>query len=397
MKSIYIIGTGMNGSNTLTAEAGCAIRDADVLIGAKRIVKPFEHYGKPELIAHDTDEILKFIKECKHERIAVLMSGDCGFHSGAEKLVTVLGEYGTEIISGIPSLVYFCGKLKKPWAGVKAISLHGVHGNVAKNAAVNRNCFFLLGGKISAGDVCKRLCEYGLSEIGVYIGERLAYESERITQGKAGDFTELETDNLSVLLTENPRFCSCIRSGIPDDEFIRGDVPMTKSEVRSIAVSKLGIGRDSICWDIGCGSGSVSVEMAVRCYDGMVYSVDKNIAAVNLAKENSRRFCCDNIQASTGEAPHCLSCLPAPGSVFIGGSCGKIGEILSVVYEKNREAIVVITAVSLETLNNAITALKSFEINPEIIQAAITRAKSINGYTMLTAENPVFIIRGKQT
>jgi precorrin-6Y C5,15-methyltransferase (decarboxylating) len=170
---------------------------------------------------------------------------------------------------------------------------------------------------------------------------------------------------------------------------------MTKSEIRSSVISKLDIGRNDICWDIGCGTGSVSVEMALQCYDGAVYAVDKNDEAVKLSAENAFRFGCDNIKIISGEATQVISDFPAPDRVFIGGSCGKIKEIMNAVYDKNICAEIVITAVSLETLNEAVEAFSHFKVyNPEIVQIAVTRTRKLGNHTMLSAENPIFIIKG---
>lgn len=394
---IYIIGTGMDGASTLTAEALEKIRSADALIGAKRVLKPFEALGKPMLECWDTEEICGFIEKSNYENTAVLMSGDCGFYSGAEKLIGALRTYETEVICGISSAVYFCSKIKKPWQDMKFISLHGVTGNIVRNVCMNKFCFFLLGGDVDPSQLCKRLCEYGLQDISVYIGEALAYENEKIYRGKAGELTEISCGNLCAAVTENPDYEQGIQSGIDDKKFIRGKVPMTRSEVRSAVISKLNIGRKDICWDIGCGTGSLSVEMALQCYDGTVFAADKKEDAVLLTTENCKKFGCDNVRIICGDAPECTEKLPAPGKVFIGGSDGKIKEIITAAYLKNPAAEIVITAVSLETLETSLSAFKGFGIIPEVIQIAAARTERIGGHTMLAAENPVFIIKGVRT
>lgn len=392
---IYIIGIGMDGHKTLTPEAKTAVEKADVLVGAKRMTEPFSYLDKECFISWKSGEIADFLRAKTFDTAAVLMSGDCGFFSGAEKLIDVLSDYETEIISGISSPIYFCSKIKKPWEDMRFISLHGADGNIIRSVCKNEYCFFLLGGAVTPAAICKKLCDYGRENMGVYIGENLGYDSEKIYSGTAIDFADTECDNLCVMITENPDFERGIPVGISDNEFIRGSVPMTKSEVRCAVVSKLNVVRDSVCWDIGCGTGSVSVEMALQCFDGKVYAVDKNAGAVSLTKENAYKFGCDNIEIISGTAPGILRELPVPDKVFVGGSSGKIRDILNVVYGKNSKADVVVTAVSIETLNEAVCAFKSFGIaEPEIAQLAVTRTKRIGSHTMLTAENPVFIIKG---
>ncbi len=391
---IYIVGTGMDGDTTLTSKASEIIGAAEILIGAERVLKPFEIYNKPMFTSWKPEEIRKFIEKNNYETAAVLVSGDCGFFSGAERLVKVLGDYETEIICGISAPVYFCSKIKKPWQDLKFISLHGAKGNIIRNICRNKYCFFLLGGDISPAQICKKMCEYGLADVNVYIGENLSLENEKIFVGNALDFTEINCGKLCVMITENMNYEQGILCGIPDADFVRGNSPMTRSEVRSVVISKLNIGANDVCWDIGCGTGSVSVEMALQCFDGTVFSVDKNISAVRLTTENKRKFGCDNINAICGKAPGCLSDFPVPDKVFVGGSCGEINEIIGTVFEKNFYADIVITAVSLETLEASVNALKGFDITPEIVQISVARTNRIGSHTMLLAENPVFVVKG---
>lgn len=395
---VYIVGIGMDGVKTITKEAMAIIESADVLIGAERMLEPFSYLDKQCICSWKPDEIKNFLKQNNLENVVILMSGDCGFYSGAQKLISVLEDFETEVICGISSPVYFCSKINKPWQNMKFISLHGAKSNIVRNVCCNEHCFFLLGGDMNVSDICKKLCEYGMNDVLVYIGENLAYENERILTGIAKDFITHKSEKLAVMITENHFPEKSIFSGIPDDMFVRESVPMTKSEIRCIAVSKLNIGRNDICWDVGCGTGSVTVEMGLRCVDGKVFAVDKNDEAVRLTNENVHKFCCDNIEVINGNAPECLEFFPAPDKVFIGGSCGKIEEILHVVFSKNPCAEIVITAVSIETLASAVETMKKNGIKkPEIVQIAVTRTRKVGTHTMFSGENPVFIIKGAKS
>lgn len=395
MKKIYIVGIGMNGRETLTKQAQEAINAADCLIGANRMLEPFSDISKPKLASWNSAEIRDYIMSTDFGIYSVLMSGDCGYYSGAQSLLKALPkDVDAELISGISSPVYFCSKLKIPWQDIPTVNLHGENSNIVRNAAMHHRCFFLLGGKCTPRDVCKKLCDYGMSNIKVYIGEMLGYPEERIFTGFARDFSDIETSTMSVLITENPTPETFIRTGISDDEFIRGKVPMTKSEIRSLVISKLGIAPSDIVWDIGCGTGSVSVEMALQCYKGTVYSIDLNPEAVELTKQNALKFRCDNIDISLGSAPEITEHFLTPDKIFIGGSNGNLQDIISTAIRRNPKVIILITAVSLETIYEAMDGLSEHDFNVAIIQASITRTKQIACYTLLSAQNPVFIIRG---
>lgn len=395
MKKIYIVGIGMNGRETLTKQAQEAINAADCLIGANRMLEPFSDISKPKLASWNSAEIRDYIMSTDFGIYSVLMSGDCGYYSGAQSLLKALPkDVDAELISGISSPVYFCSKLKIPWQDIPTVNLHGENSNIVRNAAMHHRCFFLLGGKCTPRDVCKKLCDYGMSNIKVYIGEMLGYPEERIFTGFARDFSDIETSTMSVLITENPTPETFIRTGISDDEFIRGKVPMTKSEIRSLVISKLGIAPSDIVWDIGCGTGSVSVEMALQCYKGTVYSIDLNPEAVELTKQNALKFRCDNIDISLGSAPEITEHFLTPDKIFIGGSKGNLQDIISTAIRRNPKVIILITVVSLETIYEAMGGLSEHDFNVAITQASITRTKQIACHTMLSAQNPVFIIRG---
>lgn len=394
-KKIKIIGIGMDGIKTLTAEGAAAVASAEVIIGSKRVAELFFNTGKEVFASYKTEEIAEYIKNSEYKNIAVLMSGDCGFYSGTEKLLQQLCKYETEVICGISAPIYFCSKIKIPWQDMHFVSLHGTDANIVRNVCAYEKTFFLLGGKITPSDLCKRLCKYGLKNTKVYIGENLAYENERILSGKAENFADIKTENLCAAIVINPDYEKGVRSCIPDGEFVRADkIPMTKLEVRSVCVSKLEIAHDSVCWDIGCGTGSVSVEMAYRCTDGKVFAVDKNSAAIKLTEVNRRNFRCDNIEITECEAEKAAEALPPADCVFIGGSGGQLEKIIEISYQKNPRVKIVITAVSLETLRESIAVFDKIGVETEITQIAVTRTKKAGSHTMLSAENPVFIIKG---
>lgn len=392
---IYLIGTGTEGCRTLTAEAADAVARAGLLIGAKRMLAPYRLSGKECVCAYQPEEIAALLNSTAHQTAAVLFSGDTGFFSGTKKLLPLLAGSDVTVLPGISSAAAFCALLGKSYEQIKYVSLHGTNASIAIHAATNPLCFFLLGGEMRAADVCRRLCACGLGEITVHIGQDLGYPYAKVRSGSAADFTDCTDSTLTVLMTENPGALRYLPSAIPDDRFQRGQVPMTKSQVRCCITASLSIRRDGICWDIGCGTGSVSVEMAFRCPDGSVYAFDKNTDAVRLTKENAARFCCDNIIAAEGSCPESLRDAPAPDHVFIGGSGGHAAEIFAVIAKKNPAAAVTAAAVTLESLHQLTECFKAYGASYTVTQIAVTDTKQVGGYTMLNAQNPVFLIGGQ--
>ena len=392
---VYIVGIGMDGEKTLTREAENAINEAGLLIGAERMIKPFRDTGKETFCSYIPQDIADKLNSCSYDTAAVLMSGDCGFFSGTKKLLLTLKNHDVKVISGISSVSYFCSRIGISYEKMKFITLHGHDSSIAINVMLNEYCFFLLGGNISAKEVCRKLSGCGLEDVNVYIGSDLGYQSEKIITGKASELHDIKADGLAVLVAENPKYLRYIPSAINDEKFLRRTIPMTKSEVRGIVISKLNIHSDSVVWDIGCGTGTVSVEAAYRCPDGKVLAFDKKPEAAVLTAENAARFGCDNIYVTQGECPEILRDAEAPDKVFIGGSSGNMCEIFEVIRRKNQCADIVVTAVSLETLHDAAGCFKNFGIVPEIVQISVTRTNNIGSHTMLQAQNPIFIISGR--
>ena len=391
----FLIGIGMGVPENMTREAFETFRKADCILGSGRMLDSFRDWGKPLFDAYDPAKMLGFIKEHpQYGCIAVALSGDVGFYSGAKRLTAVFEAEGieTELMPGISSAAYFCSRLKMAWEDVKLMSVHGREQNLTAAVRMHFRTFTLLGGRDTVESLCDKLLKYGLPGVKLYIGERLHYPDERITEGTPEELKGQTFDGLCVALIENPDFQKEIRGCIPDEEFLRGSAPMTKSEVRGLSVEKLRLQEDSVAWDVGAGTGSVTVEMALRAFEGQVWAVEKKPEAAALIEENCRKFGTPNVHVVEGTAPEALEDLPAPTHVFIGGSSGNLKEILALVLGKNPKVRVVLNAITLETVGEANACLKELPFeNVEITQIQVSKSKKVGPYQMMMGQNPVYI------
>ena len=392
---VYLIGVGMGNPETLTVRALEAIRACPVLVGARRLLEPWgeSHQCVPLITAAD---IAEFIGKTPEGPVAVLLSGDTGFYSGAKNLWPLLGNCEVETVPGISSLTYFCAKIQTTWQDAKLVSAHGRAHNLVGEIQRNAKTFALTGGATKVEDVCRELVERGLGDVRLSVGERLSYSDERITAGTAAELAGERFADLSVLLAVNP--APVVRpwngSGLPDGAFLRGDVPMTKEEVRSLALSKLRLEEHHVVWDVGAGTGSVSVECALSCPAGRVYAVEKKEEALALIAENRARFGAANLEIVAGTAPEALEALPAPDRVFLGGTSGGLEEILQAVFHKNPAARVVCTAVTLETVGEAAKCFSRLG-SPDMVQLSVTRTRPAGRYHLMDAQNPVWLFSGE--
>ena len=395
-KTVYLIGAGMGTPDMLTQEAARAIDAAELVIGAQRLIEPYSGKNCRALIA--SDEIAACIRESHESIVAVLFSGDLGFYSGAEKLREKLSNYKVVSISGISSLVYFCSKLGTTWQDVRLMSAHGREHNAIGEIQRNRKTFLLTGSNANAGALCREMTERGLGHLSVHAGENLGYPNERIISDLAAKLSGETFSDLTVMLVENqnPVEREFSAAALRDDMFLRGKSPMTKQEIRALVISKLQLKPYHILWDVGAGTGSVSIESSLAVPAGQVFAVERNTEALELLHGNKEKFKASNLRIISGEAPDALAGLPVPDRVFLGGTAGNLGDILRVSLEKNRAARFVATAVTLETLHEAVTQFKELKLSDmEVIQVAVTRTREVGAYNMLEAANPVWIISGE--
>ena len=406
---IYIIGIGMGAQENLTVEAREAIEEAGLLVGAKRMLEPYE--GSRECVAaYQAEEIVKIIENHSKSvaEIAVLMSGDSGFYSGTKELLATLHTaWGKEqvrkhvtVLSGISSLSYFCARIGKSWEDAELVNLHGVQENLWQAVMTHEKVFAITGDNVR--QQLRQLTEHGMGEVYGYVGENLSYTAdsmqETITEGTIRELAENSYAPLSVLYLENPAAVSSHLWGLPDESFVRGEVPMTKAEVRAVVMSKLRIRERDVVYDIGAGTGSVSVEMALAARKGKVYAIENNPTAVELCKLNKERFCLHNMEIVEGAAPEAMLKLPGPDVAFIGGSKGKMAEIIELLIRKNPAIRLVINTVTVENTAKALQLLddKRFA-DVEMIQLQVNKAKKVGTSHMLTANNPItiFTAQGK--
>lgn len=400
MKVVNIIGIGMGNPATLTLWAKETIENSTFLIGAKRMVDGFAKEGVDTCNAIRPEDICEEInKRPENENIAVLMSGDTGFFSGTKKLKTMMFDCCdnayVNLIPGISSLQYFAAMVGTSWDDARVFTLHGREGNPVSEVLTNKKTFILLSKDNTPAGICSQLTESGLGELEVFVGANLSYDEEFIYHSNARQIMNMEFDPLSVMLVLNPdaRENKPVVHGISDEEFVRGKVPMTKEEVRSVSISKLQIKENDVIYDVGAGTGSVSIEMAIQAIKGFVYAIETNEEAVELLKVNKAKFGLQNIKVISGMAPEALMELPAPTKAFIGGSKGNLEEIFRVLLDKNPNIKITVNAIALETLAEALRVIKVFELEcVDIVQVAATKVKKIGSYNMMNGQNPVFVI-----
>ena len=392
--TVTLLGIGMGSEETLTVEGKKALDQANLVIGAKRVADAVRQPHHEVIYEYDSKKIVRFIEEHpEYEQIVIALSGDVGFYSGAKKLLSLLGQ-DTKVVCGISSVAYFMAKAKLSWDDAMIVSAHGRECNLVSLIRHNQKVFAILGTGDGVQKLARKLVYYDMGEVLLYVGENLSYKNEKIFVKKARELTDYAGDTLSVVCAYNEEtVLKPATHGIRDEEFIRGKAPMTKEEVRTVSLAKLELMEDSICYDVGAGTGSVSIEMALRASQGKVYAIEKKEDALALLEENKRKFGTDNLEIIAGTAPEAMEELPAPTHGFIGGSSGNLRAIIALLLKKNPHVKIVINCITLETVSEALEAIRAYDFTEtDLIQISSSRSKSVGRYHMMMGENPIYII-----
>lgn len=389
-----LIGMGC-GARQLTTEASEAIHTAQLLIGAKRLLELLPDTGAQKIPEYRPQEIVSLLHTHPAEECCVLYSGDSGFYSGAAGLLPLLEGMEVRVLPGISSLQAFAAQLGEPWQEWNLCSAHGAACDPVQAVMQGKKAFFLTSGAESPGELCAELTAAGLGTLQISVGENLGGDRMQIWHGTAAECTQRTFAPLNVMLADAaPRYQRRV-AGIPDEEFLREKVPMTKQEVRAAVLAKLAPTPEEVCWDVGAGTGSVSVELSYAAKN--VWAVEQKPEAVELIRRNREKFCAWNLHVIEGTAPEVFAKLPMPDAVFVGGSGGQLREILNAAVQKNPQVRICVSAIALETLQGAVSALEQLGYAPEVTQLSVSRTRAAGSLHLLMAQNPVFLITGERT
>lgn len=403
---VVLVGIGMNGERHLTPEARRALDRAQVLFGAPRMLESFVgNYKKYPFYTGDRIlPILSDIQETSREETVcagILFSGDTGFYSGCRKLIPelkALENVEVQVLPGISSVSALAAAVGICWQDGKILSTHGIPEEdwipeFLDAAAHQEKTFLITSGAKDVQRMGQLLAERHRENYICHIGCNLGMAQEqifRLSPEACADFSE---PGLCTVLVENsaplPRR---LTPGLRDDAFTREKVPMTKEEVRALSICKLHLTAPAVVYDIGSGSGSVSVEMAGLDPSVKVFSIEGKADAYNLTRRNVEKFGFTNVTTVRGTAPECLESLPDPTHVFIGGSGGHLEEILVHLMNRRGPIRVVLNTVTLETLAEASRLMEKYELEGEICQVQVSRSRKAGAYHLMQGQNPVNII-----
>lgn len=418
-RKIILSGIGMGNTDGMTREAYHAFEEAEVIFGAERMLENLPGKGIKVPYYRADDIISYLIEHPQYTKVAAAFSGDSGFYSGAQSMKKALEEANekgilkseTTILPGVSSVSALAARLGVSWNDAVLASIHGRRANVVNLVRKNTKVFLLLSGKNDFEMLVNKFREAGINHVKISAGYRLSYPDEKLFTFYLDEFEtklfDLPEGVYTCLIENEDCEEQILTPGIADEIFSRTKVPMTKNEVRVLSISRLELTKNAVVYDVGSGTGSVSIECARLSPDIFVFAIEQKEEAANLTKENAVRLgLSDQIVVINKKAPEGFEELPTPTHVFIGGSSGVLSDILSAIQKKlivkentkgktdkaSKGVRVVINAVSLETIAQITKLIQMYPVkHVQLTQIQASRAHKLGSYNLMQAQNPVLI------
>jgi precorrin-6Y C5,15-methyltransferase (decarboxylating) len=402
MKPVTIIGMGLSPED-LTTRHLQIIESADILVGGQRLLDYFKTTAaQKQPIDKNIAKAVEFIKDRMNtQSVVVLASGDPLFFGIGSILVKAFGPENVVIYPNISSIAAAFARIKEPWSQVRVVSLHGRKNDDALFKALNEaNAVAVFTDPTrNPAWIAKRLIAEAFVNFRMCILESLGTAAERfnwynLEQVSTTTFSE---PNLVILKrsTRTQRQNQIPHLGVPDNYFLHEKGLITKSEIRAISLAKLQLLPDHVLWDLGAGSGSVSIEASRLARRGKIIAVEKNLARIEQIKINMHQFGITNMEVVQAVLPDGLAGLAQPDRIFIGGGGRNLKNIIKAAVDLLKSnGIVVINTVLMPNVLAAMETLAELGLKTSMIQAQISHSHKMPWAERLEAQNPVWIVSG---
>lgn len=409
---VHVVGIGDAGVGSLSPSALGCIERSELLFGGERHLAFFPGVAAEKIsVKSNLKEVSARIKaELGKKRMTVLASGDPLFYGIAKYLMNQIPKHHFEIFPNVSSIQLAFAKAKESWEDAAIVSLHGRPAEEILEAAREaKKIGVLTDEQNTPARIARLLLDNDLGDFIGTVCENLGGGDEKTTQCDLAELAEKEFSPLNVLVLVKKPYAPPALSGatknwllgISESEFHQR-MPekglITKCEVRVLSLAKLKLEPASVVWDIGAGSGSVSIEAALLSRSGRVYAIEKNAEDYRLILKNIEKFATANVRAIHAMAPDCLKELnDDPDAVFIGGSSSSMGDIIALCAQRLRpRGRLVANVATIENLSDAWSAIKKLGWRNEATLVNVARSQPILELTRFAALNPVYILSAEK-
>lgn len=397
---IYIVGFPASGINGVSKETKDILEDCDLIFASKRFYNILADYEKiknkliqfPESLGELPDKISRF----SNKKICVLATGDPDFYGITNFLNERFPDKIEKVIPSVSIMQEAFARLKKSWEDAGFLSIHGRNkSKLLPFLLKNKKGFVFTSDSTDVLFMLNLLKKYRLTDYKIHIFEDLGLESEKVSTFTYPYLLKGHISNLNVLIFERDNFVSeYLGLGLNDEEFFQKKGMITKKEIRVNVLAQLDLKEGLVFWDVGAGTGSVSIEACYNPVGVIVYAIEKDEASYLNMKRNIEKFSAFNVIPFLSDFKDIAENLPEPDRIFIGGSGGEILETINLAYKflKNN-GIMVVSAVSINTFNKVINFCEQNNIGYEVTGIVSIRTKKTGKNLLFNSQNPVFLIR----
>lgn len=406
MEKVQIIGIGDDGLEGLTAAARARLQQAGLILGARQTLAAVADHPAEKLdIGGDLEAVVRRIETAKSESIVILASGDPLFYGTARFLCDRLGKDRFEVTPHVSSMQLAFARVKESWDDAYLTSLATQPLDlVAEKARTATKVGLFTTEQSPPAAVAQALLDRGIDYFTVYVCENLGSPDECVTQGELEEVSAQQFSPLNVMILVRkpgvPDRPASMRGrrlfGNPDEAFLQSQPKrglLTPAEVRAIALAELDIGRSSVVWDVGAGSGSVSIEAAQVAAGGSVYAIEMDPEDYALIAANAERFGVTNLIPVLGQAPDAWKGLPKPDAIFVGGSGRHIRGLVEQAFEQLKPSGRLVANVgSIDNLADVRKILQKAAGDTKVLMINISRGNDQLDRLRFESLNPTFLI-----
>lgn len=403
---VHILGIGDDGLDGLTRGARALLEQADLVIGSPSLLNIVGNATAQRLASDgDPEEVARLVGEQPAARIVILATGDPLFYGTARYLCDRLGKERFEVVPHVSSMQLAFARVKERWdeAYLTNLANQPLERVIERIRSAERVGMFTTEA-IPPARLAQTLLEREIDYFTGYVCENLGSPDERVTHGELAELAEQTFGPLNVMILvrkphtpDRPRDLAGKRLfGNPDEVFLQSRPKrglITPAEVRSIALADLDLGPSSTMWDVGAGSGSVSIEAAQLARRGEVYAIEMDVEDYELISANAERFAVDNLTPVLGRAPEAWLQLPDPDAIFVGGTGRFVRGIVELAFARLRSGgRVVVNVVSLDNVTEVEQLLRQVGCEPNVRMIQISHATQQFDTLRLESHSVSFLI-----
>jgi precorrin-6Y C5,15-methyltransferase (decarboxylating) len=402
---VHIVGIGDDGVEGMTAQARRLVEAADVLLGPDSCAAVLPEPLRRRLVSvAGLEELVERIEASAAGRTVVLASGDPLFYGTARYVCGRLGKDRFEVVPHVSSMQLAFARVKESWEDAFLANLSGQSlERVIDRIRSAETAGLFTSEQWPPAAVARALLDEGIDYFQAYVCENLGSPDERVTQGTLADIAGDSFGPLNVMIlvrrtraADTPGRVGARIFGNADESFIQSRPKrglLTPAEVRSLALAELSLRPGSVVWDVGAGSGSVSIEAARIAREGSVYAIEMDPDDQQLIVENARRFAVGNLHAVLGRAPEAWGSLPDPDAIYVGGSGRDVAMLVEKAWERLARGGRLVTACnSIENLAAVHALLRSRSSDTAYWMVNIARGIEQLDRIRFEAINPIFLI-----